>query len=110
MPFDAPAQVEDVGEVIRFLPALSQMRLYGECARRNLWTDLIPQQRTVDKTQGGIGLGVGGEMVIEVHRVIAAHAQDAAALGLARFGAPERRGTRQGQGQYREAGCEALLQ
>ena len=110
MPFDAPAQVEDVGEVIRFFPALGEMRLYRKRARRNLRTDLISQQRTVDKAQGGIGLDVVGEVVIEVHGIIATHAQDAAALGLSRFGTPEGRGTREGQDGHREAGRKAHVQ
>src|SRR5215813_6823214 len=86
------------------------MRLYREGARRNLRTNLIPQQCAVDKAQGGIGPGVGGKVVIKVHGVIATHAQEAAALRLIRFGPPEERGTREGQDGHREAGRKAHVQ
>jgi hypothetical protein len=102
--------VEDVGEVIRCFPALGEMRLYREGAWRNLRTDLIPQQRTVDKAQGGIGPGIGCKVVIKVHGIIATHMQDAAALGLTRFRTPEGRGTREGQDGHREAGYKAHVQ
>src|SRR5207249_4592916 len=103
VPLNAAAQVEYVGEVIRFFPALGEMRFYCIRARRNVRTDLIPQQCTVDEAQRGAGPSVIGEVVIEVYGVIAAHAQYAAALGLSRFGPPERLGTGEGQGRHREA-------
>src|SRR5207249_11595713 len=103
-------QVEHVGEVIRLFPAFGQMRLDRVGAGRNLRTDLKPQQRAVDKAQGGIGLGVVGEVVIEVHRVIAAHAQDAPTLGWDRVGPPERGGTGERHSRHREAGRQASLQ
>jgi hypothetical protein len=64
----------------------------------------------MDKAQGGISPGVVGKMVIEVHGIIATHAQDAAALRLSRFGTPEERGTREGQDGHREAGRKAHVQ
>jgi hypothetical protein len=49
-------------------------------------------------------------MVVEVHGVIATHAQETAALGLSRFGTPEGCGTREGQDGHREAGRKAHVQ
>ena len=92
VPFDALAQMEDVGRVVWLLPPFGQMGLHREGARRHVRTDFIPHQRAVDEAQGGIGLEVEGEMVVEVRGIIATHAQDAAAPGLSGLRAPECRG------------------
>src|SRR5262249_30208341 len=91
-------------------PALGEMRLYDIRARRNIRTNLIAQQRAVDKAEGGIGLSVEGEVVIEVDWIIAAHAQDPAALRGVRFCSPEQRGRGEWQGCEGEVGCEAPVQ
>src|SRR2546428_6149499 len=64
----------------------------------------------MDKAQGGIGLGVVGEVVIEVHGVIAPHAEDAAALGWPSCRCPEPLETRQRPGSQRPPRREASLE
>src|SRR5438132_940826 len=99
VPFDALAQVEDIGCLIWLLPTLGQVRLHCECARRNLWTDFIPHQSAMDEAQRGVGLETDRLMMVKVRRIIPPHTQDAAALGLPGLSAPECRGARERQGR-----------
>src|SRR5215813_5121048 len=110
VPFDSLTQVEDIGCIIRLLPTLGQVRLYCECARWNLWADFIPHQGAVDKAQRCVGLETDRLMMVKVRGVIAAHAQDAAALGLSSFRTPEHRGIMQWPGGQRDASHEASLE
>ena len=110
MPFDALAQMEDVGRVVWLLPPFGQVGLYSEGARRHIRTNFIPHQRAIGEAQGGIGLEVDGEMVVKVRWIIAAHAQDTAALGLPSLRTPECRGAIEGQGRQRHASSNAGLQ
>src|SRR6266446_3832402 len=99
--------MKDVGRVIWLLPPFSQMGLYREGARLYVRTDFIPHQRAVGEAHRGIGLEVEGEMVVKMRGVIAAHAQDAAALWLSGFSAPERRRLMQRPGRQRDASRQA---
>src|SRR5262249_58929383 len=99
--------MEDVGGIIQRFPAFGQIRLDYKSARPHLRADLMPYELVVDKAQRGIRLEVEGEMRVKVGRIIAAHAQDTAALGLSRFGAPERRGTIEGPRGQRDTSSEA---
>src|SRR5215475_3954729 len=86
------------------------MRFHDEGARLNPRTDFVPDQGTVDKTQGVMGLRVEDEMRIKMGWIGAPHAQDAAALGLPRVRPPEWRGTMQRPGGQSNAGGEAGFQ
>ena len=70
----------------------------------------MSHQPTVDKAQGGMRLKADGEMGVEVHGVIATHAQDAAVLGCSRFPSPGRGRAIAGPGAQRGAGGQASFQ
>jgi hypothetical protein len=89
VPFDALAQVEDIGGVIELFPTFSQVGLDDEGARRNVRPDFMPYQFAVDEADGAIRSASGREMVIKVRGIRPAHAQDATPLGLFWFAAPE---------------------
>src|SRR5712691_9018018 len=98
--------MEDIGRIVWLLPTFGQMGLHREGARPHVRTDFIPHQRAVGEAQGGIGLEVESEMMVEVRRIIPPHAQDAAALGLPGLSAPEHRRALQGPGGQRNASYE----
>ena len=110
MPFHPRAQMEDVGRLVRHVPACGEVRLHREGARSHLGTHLVPHQRTVDEAQRRIRFEVAREMVIEVGWVKAAHMEDAATLRLTGFPTPERRGARQGPGGHHDASSEASFE
>ena len=110
VPFDTVAQMEDIGRLVWLLPAFSQMGLDCEGARPHVRTNFIPHQRAVGEAQRSIGLEIEGEMRVKVGRIIAAHAQDTAALGLSRFSAPERWGTRERPARERDTSDKASLE
>src|SRR5262249_12934365 len=83
---------------------------HREGARPHLRTDLMPYQPAVDETQRGVRLEAKRLMRIKVHRVPAAHTQDATAPGLPCFHAPERRGTMERPGRERHTSYEAGLE
>ena len=68
VPFDALAQMEDIGRVVRRFPAFRQIRLDDEGARRHIRADFVPQELAVDEAQRGMRLEVARQMRIEVHR------------------------------------------
>src|SRR4029453_2388101 len=86
------------------------MRLCNEGARLHIWANFIPHQGAVGEAQGSICLKVDRLMVIKVHGIIPAHAQDTAALGLSGFSTPEHRGSMQGPGGQTDASHEASLE
>src|SRR6266852_3102011 len=110
VPVDSLPQMEDIGRVVQRLPPLGQIRLDDEGARLDPCTDLIPHELAVNEAQCPNRLEVGAEVVIEVDGVIAAHAEDAPALGWPRFCPPERLRAIQRPGRQRGAGSEAGFQ
>ena len=110
VPFHPRAQMEDVGRLVRRVPAFGEVGLHREGAWSHLRPHLVPHQRTVDEAQRRIRLEDVREMVIEVGRVKAAHTEDAAAPGLTSFPTPERRGARQGPGGQHDASSEASFE
>src|SRR5207253_7650839 len=110
VPFDTVAQMENISRVVRRFPAFGQIRLYREGARPHLRADLMPHQPAVDETQRGVRLEAKRLMRIEVHWVPSTHTQDAAALGLARFGTPERGRMREGQSRQRDTSRQASFE
>src|SRR2546430_2459048 len=54
VPFNAVAQMEDIGRVVWLLPAFGQVRLDGEGAGPHIRTDFIPHQRAIGEAQGSI--------------------------------------------------------
>ena len=70
----------------------------------------MPHQFAVDEAQSALHIGSGREMGIKVRGVKPAHAQDAAALGLPRFGPRECSGVGQGPGGQRYTGRQAAFE
>src|SRR2546425_203980 len=90
VPADSVPQVEDDGRVVRLLPALGQIRFERERARRHSGADLVAHELVVDEAQRGVRLEVQGLVGVEVGRIVAADAEDAAAPGLLRADRPRR--------------------
>ena len=107
MPFDSFTQMEDIGRVVQRFPAFGQMGLHDERARLNPWAEFVPQERTVHEAQGGVRLGVDGEMRVKVGGIIAPDAQGTAALGRPGFCPPQCRGTMQRPGRQRGTSGQA---
>src|SRR5262249_39866625 len=110
MPLDALTQVENIGGIVQFFPALGQIGLHDKGAWPDLWTNLMTHELAVDEAQRGVRLEANCLMRIEMHRVIPTHTQSATALGLTRFGAPELGRTRGGQDRQRDASKKTDLQ
>src|SRR5262245_18415492 len=86
------------------------MRFHREGAWPHVCTDFIPHQRAVGEAQRGIGPDIESEMMVNMRRVIAAHAQDAAALRLPSLSTPEYRGIRQRPSGQCDTSREASLE
>ena len=110
VPFDPLAQMEDIGRVVRLFPAFGQIGLDDEGARRHVRADFMPHELAVDEAQRVCVLKLSVRCGSKCGGIPAAHAQDAAALGLPRFRPPERRGTIQGPGGQGDTGGEARFQ
>src|SRR5262245_53279077 len=102
--------MEDIGRLVWLLPPLSQMGLDREGAWSHVCTDFIPYQRAVSEAQRRIGLEVEGEMRVKVRRIIATYTQNATALGLPRFHAPQHGRTGQRPDGQRYASYQARLE
>ena len=102
--------MENIGGVVWCFPAFGQVGLDSEDAWLHLWANLMSHQLTVDKAQRGVGLEANRLMRVKVHRVIATHAQDTAALGLSSFSTPEHRRARERQGRQCHASHKAGLE
>jgi hypothetical protein len=86
--------MEDIGRVVQRLPPFGQIGFHEKGARWDPCSDLMPQEPAIDETHGAIRLEVGHKLVVKVGRVVAAHAQDTATLGLTALCPPQGGGTR----------------
>src|SRR4029453_11393916 len=110
MPFDALAQVEDIGGIVQFFPAFSQVGLDDEGARGHVAANFMPHQFAVDEAHGALRKASDCEMGIKVRGIKPAYAQDATALGFPRLCPPQRGGAMQGQSGQCGASDQASLQ
>jgi hypothetical protein len=110
VPFDAFAQMEDVGRVVWRFPAFGQIGLYGEGAWLHVGTDFMPHQTTADEAQYGIRIVIDREMGIKVREIPSTQTQGPAPLGRSHFRTPERGRRRERPGRQRHASRQAGLE
>ena len=101
--------MEDIGRVVRRVPALGEIGLDAEDAWCRPGPNLIPHKFAVDKAQRGVGPDIEREMRVKVRRIQPAHAEDTPALGLSCFRSPRDRGLRQRPRGQRHTGGEARV-
>ena len=70
----------------------------------------MAHELAIDEAQRGVRLETGREMVVKVRGIIAAHAEDAPALGWPRVRTPEHRGRMEGPGRQRDPRRETSLE